>query len=47
MQLYWVSHLWLTAFRRGLDDDPLVFALKDPVSRILLLLMGLTFVLAA
>lgn len=40
--LYWVSHLWLMAHRRRMHDDPLVFALRDPTSRILLSLMALT-----
>ncbi|HYE94927.1 MAG TPA: UbiA family prenyltransferase [Rubricoccaceae bacterium] len=30
--LYWVMHLWLTAHRRAMPDDPVLFALKDPVS---------------
>ena len=38
--LYRVSHMWLTAHRGRMTDDPLVFALKDRVSRILVLLMG-------
>ena len=38
---YWISHLWLVANRGKLTDDPIVFALRDPVSRILVALMGL------
>ena len=38
--LYWVSHMWLTAHRGRMTDDPLVFALKNRVSRILVVLMG-------
>lgn len=38
--LYWVSHMWLTAHRGRMSDDPLVFALKDRVSQILIVLMG-------
>jgi 4-hydroxybenzoate polyprenyltransferase len=30
--LYWLSSLWLKAFRGEVDDDPLVFAMKDPGS---------------
>jgi 4-hydroxybenzoate polyprenyltransferase len=44
--LYWVSHMWLTAHRGRMTDDPLVFALKDRVSRILVLLMGVIVWLA-
>ncbi|MBY3757311.1 UbiA family prenyltransferase [Azospirillum formosense] len=38
--LYWISHVWLIAHRGRMRDDPLVFALKDPVSRIIMVLMG-------
>lgn len=27
--VYWVSHLWLTAHRGGMHDDPIVFAVRD------------------
>ena len=30
--LYWVSRAWLLAWRGALDDDPVVFAIRDPVS---------------
>ncbi len=30
--LYWVSRVWLIAHRGQMHDDPIVFALKDPVS---------------
>ncbi len=30
--LYWVSRVWLLAHRGQMHDDPIVFALKDPVS---------------
>ncbi len=30
--LYWVSHLWLRARRGEVDDDPLIFALRDRVT---------------
>jgi 4-hydroxybenzoate polyprenyltransferase len=38
--LYWVSYLWLTAHRGHMSDDPLVFALKDRVSQVLVMVMG-------
>jgi hypothetical protein len=44
--LYWVSHMWLMAHRGRMTDDPLVFALKDRVSQLLIILMGLTAWLA-
>lgn len=36
--LYWVSRLWLKAHRGELDDDPLVFALSDNLSRLTILM---------
>jgi 4-hydroxybenzoate polyprenyltransferase len=30
--LYWVARVWLIAYRGELDEDPLVFALRDRVS---------------
>lgn len=34
--LYWVSHVWLSAHRGQMCDDPLVFTLRDTVSRVAL-----------
>ena len=36
--LYWVSDLWLRARRGEVDDDPLIFALRHPLSWIILAL---------
>jgi len=44
--LYWISHLWLTAHRGRMTDDPLIFAIKDRVSQVLILLMGMAAWLA-
>jgi len=30
--LYWITRVWVLARRRVLTDDPVVFAIKDPVS---------------
>jgi hypothetical protein len=30
--LYWITRLWLLANRGHLDDDPVLFALRDRVS---------------
>lgn len=32
VMLYWVSRIWIIAHRGGMDDDPIVFALKDKAS---------------
>lgn len=39
--LYWISRVWVLANRRLLDDDPVVFALRDRVSRIVGVLAAL------
>jgi 4-hydroxybenzoate polyprenyltransferase/phosphoserine phosphatase len=44
--LYWLGYLWLIAHRGKMFHDPLVFALRDRTSRILVLLMLATFLLA-
>jgi 4-hydroxybenzoate polyprenyltransferase len=40
--LYWISHMWLVAHRGRMTDDPLVFAIKDRVSVILIALTAAT-----
>ena len=30
--LYWIARVWLLAHRGEIDDDPIVFAVSDPVS---------------
>lgn len=44
--LYWIGHIWLVAHRGQMPDDPVVFATKDRISRILILLMLVTALLA-
>jgi len=44
--LYWISHMWLIAHRGRMTDDPLVFAVKDRVSLVLIALMGVSAWLA-
>jgi 4-hydroxybenzoate polyprenyltransferase len=39
LMLYWISHIWLIAHRGKMPGDPLVFATRDRVSRILIGLM--------
>jgi len=40
--LYWLSHVWLTTHRGRMLDDPVLFALRDPLSRALVFLMGIS-----
>jgi 4-hydroxybenzoate polyprenyltransferase len=45
--LYWLSRMWVGARRGVIDDDPLVFALRDRISVLVLVLMVLFAALAA
>lgn len=44
--LYWISYVWLLANRGRMPDDPVLFALRDRRSRVLVVLMGLCAFLA-
>jgi 4-hydroxybenzoate polyprenyltransferase/phosphoserine phosphatase len=44
--LYWVSRLWMKTHRGQLDDDPVVFAIKDWQSLVVLALSATFFSLA-
>lgn len=41
--LYWITRIWLLASRGELDDDPVIFAIRDPMS----LLVGLGILIVA
>jgi 4-hydroxybenzoate polyprenyltransferase/phosphoserine phosphatase len=45
--LYWVSRMWLKAHRGEMPSDPLVFALKDRVSYIIIGVMAVIWIVAA
>jgi 4-hydroxybenzoate polyprenyltransferase len=44
--LYWTSRLWLMAYRGRMTTDPLVFALRDRTSYVIVLSAGLLWLLA-
>ena len=44
--LYWISYVWLIAHRGRMDDDPLIFAIKNPVSQIVAILAVVIILLA-
>jgi hypothetical protein len=44
--LYWISRVWMVAFRGQMNDDPIVFAVKNRSSLLVITLCVLT-VLAA
>jgi hypothetical protein len=43
---FWISYIWLLAHRGTMHDDPLVFALRDPGSWIIFLLMMIVMIVA-
>lgn len=45
--LYWISRTVLLAHRGQVNQDPVVFALTDPVSRITALVLALIFIVAS
>jgi 4-hydroxybenzoate polyprenyltransferase/phosphoserine phosphatase len=38
LMLYWISRIWFVAFHGHMHDDPILFAFKDNVSRVVFLL---------
>jgi 4-hydroxybenzoate polyprenyltransferase len=44
--LYWISYMWLMAHRHRMHDDPLVFALRDRVSQVVIALIAATLLIA-
>jgi 4-hydroxybenzoate polyprenyltransferase/phosphoserine phosphatase len=47
LMLFWISRVWMMAFRGQMHDDPIVFALKDKVSLVVLTACVASIVLAA
>lgn len=47
VMLYWLTRAWLLALRGEVHDDPVVFALRDPASYVVVAAFGLTLWLAA
>ncbi len=44
--LYWISYVWLTAHRGEMHDDPLIFTIRDRISRIVLVLAAIVLLSA-
>ena len=44
--VYWLSRLWLKTSRGEMDDDPVVYAIKDRGSRVAVVLMAATMIAA-
>ena len=45
--LYWISRMVMVTHRGGMHDDPIVYAVRDPGSRVCLLLVALCALLGA
>jgi 4-hydroxybenzoate polyprenyltransferase len=45
--LYWISRMWILTGRDEMDDDPVVFAIKDGVSLVVLTLVALLVLVAS
>ncbi|MDR4480495.1 MAG: UbiA family prenyltransferase [Nitrospira sp.] len=46
VMLYWITRVWMLAYRNRMDDDPVVFAVRDPKSYVVAALIGLIVFLA-
>jgi 4-hydroxybenzoate polyprenyltransferase len=44
--LYWISYVWLIAHRGGMHDDPLVFTVRNGVSRMVMFLAAVVLLFA-
>jgi 4-hydroxybenzoate polyprenyltransferase len=42
VMLFWVFYAWLNAMRKGIDHDPVIWAIKDRGSQICVILLLLT-----
>jgi 4-hydroxybenzoate polyprenyltransferase len=47
LMLYWISLAWLLAYRGQMQEDPVVFALRDIKSYVVGLMIGIIMVMAA
>ena len=47
LMLYWVSRVWMKTHRDEIDDDPVVWAVRDWQSLLTVVLLGICFALAS
>jgi 4-hydroxybenzoate polyprenyltransferase len=45
--LFWITRVWMLTHRGEMHDDPVVFAIRDRVSLVVGVLLGLVFWMAA
>ena len=46
VMLYWISRVWMLAYRNRMDDDPVVFTVRDPKSYLIAGIIGVILFLA-
>lgn len=46
VMLYWICRIWMLAYRNKMDDDPVVFAVRDPKSYVMAAMIGAILFLA-
>jgi len=46
VMLYWITRIWMLAYRNQMDDDPVVFAVRDPKSYAMAAILGAILFLA-
>ena len=46
VMLYWISRVWMLAYRNRMDDDPVVFTVRDPKSYLIAAIIGVILFLA-
>ncbi len=46
VMLYWITRVWMLAYRNRMDDDPVVFAVWDPKSYVVAAMIGAILFLA-
>jgi 4-hydroxybenzoate polyprenyltransferase len=47
LPLYWLTRVWLLAFRGTLDEDPVMFALKDRITWLVIAVCAIILVISA
>jgi hypothetical protein len=47
LPLYWLTRVWLLAFRGTLDEDPVTFALKDRITWLVIAVCAIILVISA
>jgi 4-hydroxybenzoate polyprenyltransferase len=47
LNIFWIGHVWLTAHRGNMNEDPIIFAIKDKTSLCAMLLGAIAIYIAA